>query len=128
MILGLRTDGNVTVFKLNMDGQTSEQQWESGRQLSEQIMDKIENFLNEHDTAVQNLSGMVVFRGPGSFTGLRIGASVANAMAYALRIPIVGAQNDDWFESGVKLIAQGQNHKQVVPEYGGEANITKPRK
>lgn len=36
------------------------------------------------------LTGVEVEEGPGSFTGLRVGASVAQALGYALNIPVNG--------------------------------------
>lgn len=36
------------------------------------------------------LTGIELETGPGSFTGLRVGVAVANALAYALNIPVNG--------------------------------------
>lgn len=38
----------------------------------------------------QTLKGIEVKTGPGSFTGLRVGVSVANALGFALGIPVNG--------------------------------------
>ncbi len=38
----------------------------------------------------KKLEGIEVETGPGSFTGLRVGVSVANALGFALRIPVNG--------------------------------------
>lgn len=38
----------------------------------------------------KDLTGIEVNTGPGSFTGLRVGVSVANALAYTLKIPVNG--------------------------------------
>lgn len=71
---------------------------------------------------------MFVYKGPGSFTGLRIGITVFNTLAYANTWPIVGVTGDDWRQLGVKRLENKENDEIVLPEYGGEANITTPRK
>ncbi len=75
---------------------------------------------------------MVVFKGPGSFTGLRIGISVANALAYGLQIPIASAKGDDWLEKGIKKLGAENpptsGVKMVVPEYGRPPHTTTPKK
>ncbi len=38
----------------------------------------------------EQINGIEVETGPGSFTGLRVGVSVANALGFALRIPVNG--------------------------------------
>lgn len=45
-----------------------------------------------HSWSVQwnNLEGIEVETGPGSFTGLRVGVAVANALGFALNIPVNG--------------------------------------
>jgi tRNA threonylcarbamoyladenosine biosynthesis protein TsaB len=84
--------------------------------------------LKNHDASWDDLDGLVVFHGPGSFTGLRIGITVMNTIAYAQSIPIVGVSGDDWAEQGMKLLHSGQGQEIVLPEYGADAHITKPRK
>jgi tRNA threonylcarbamoyladenosine biosynthesis protein TsaB len=76
----------------------------------------------------EQLSAIIVYKGPGSFTGLRIGVSVANTYAYALNIPIVGCSGDDWLIDGIQSIKQNINEKIITPEYGGKINITSPKK
>jgi tRNA threonylcarbamoyladenosine biosynthesis protein TsaB len=69
-----------------------------------------------------------VFQGPGSFTGLRIGITVANAIAYAQSVPIVGTRGEHWMADGIKRLQSGQNDTRVMPYYGADPNITKPGK
>lgn len=42
----------------------------------------------QNQTGFGKLKGIEVETGPGSFTGLRVGVSVANALGYALKIPV----------------------------------------
>ncbi len=130
MILALRTDSNLTELKLMSDQGTliKEMQWESGRELSDHLLDKIGELITEINKDWNDLEGLVVFQGPGSFTGLRIGATVANALAYVRNIPIVGTTGAQWVDDGVHRLNTGDNDKQVTPHYGAEPNITKPKK
>ena len=57
---------------------------------SETLMPHIEQVLKMASVKKEELEGLAVSIGPGSFTGLRIGLAAAKAMAYALRLPIVG--------------------------------------
>lgn len=60
---------------------------------SELLPREIEAILNAHGHALKQLTGLVVGLGPGSFTGLRIGLSTVKGLAYALRLPVVGASS-----------------------------------
>jgi tRNA threonylcarbamoyladenosine biosynthesis protein TsaB len=104
--------------------------WEAGRTLAKNLLGEIEQLLAGSDPAKEwkDLTGIIVFRGPGSFTGLRIGITTANALAYAQNTPIVGVAGDNWLTDGLKKLAAGQNDKIVLPEYGAPPHITKPRK
>ena len=50
------------------------------------------------------LEGIVVGRGPGSFTSIRIGLAVARSLALALRVPVAGASTLDAFGGGTPVI------------------------
>lgn len=130
MVLALRTDAPEAELKLlNKDGKViGQEKWLAERRLAKESLGHLEDFLKNHKSNWNDLTGLVVFHGPGSFTGLRIGITVMNTIAYAQNIPIVGVSGDDWAEQGVKLLQDGQGQEIVLPEYGAEAHITKPRK
>jgi tRNA threonylcarbamoyladenosine biosynthesis protein TsaB len=129
-ILGVRTDKpEATLILAHAGGEVLEQlDWLAGRELSVELLAKIEELMSRHQASWEDLSGIVVFEGPGSFTGLRIGLTVANTAAFTLGIPIVGSTDDDWFASGIKKITSDKFTSIVMPLYGGEANVTKPKK
>jgi tRNA threonylcarbamoyladenosine biosynthesis protein TsaB len=63
---------------------------ESALVKSEVIIPLIRDLLHKKGKKIEDLSGIIVNQGPGSFTGLRVGISVANALGFILKIPING--------------------------------------
>lgn len=128
-ILSLRTDKPEAEIGL-FDGkkQIAYITWQAHRQLSDTLLTKIEQLLKQANLKMNQLDGIAIYKGPGSFTGLRIGITVANTLSYSLNIPIIGKQGDDWQEQGIKDLLVGKNQTQILPLYGAEPNITKPRK
>ena len=111
------------------DGEdTAHVSWDAGRQLSLGLLSYLEEQLLARDIAWSDISGIVVFRGPGSFTGLRIGATVINALVSVTGTPSVGVMGDDWRAEGIARIQAGESDGVILPEYGSDANITTPRK
>jgi tRNA threonylcarbamoyladenosine biosynthesis protein TsaB len=129
LILALRTDKpEAELYLFDSEKQLGQLKWPAHRELSSTIHKQIDRILDQSSINLQHLQGIVCFKGPGSFTGLRIGLSVANALAYANQIPIVTARGDDWLETGIKNLLAGKNDKTAIPEYGSPPNVTKPRK
>jgi tRNA threonylcarbamoyladenosine biosynthesis protein TsaB len=58
-----------------------------GLRHSELIMDSIDMLMHKAAIRPEDLSGIVCMGGPGSFTGLRIGFSIAKGLALSLNIP-----------------------------------------
>ncbi len=129
IVLAIKTDQPKAEVALLIEGETKvELTWEAHRQLAETLHSKIDELLKSNNKSQKDLGGIVCYKGPGSFTGLRIGMSVGNALAYGLEIPVVGAGGTGWQEDGVARLVAGENEKSALPEYGGEIHITKPRK
>lgn len=106
----------------------AEEKWEAHRQLAETIHKKIESLLVSREKELSQVKGFVCYKGPGSFTGLRIGMSVANGLAYGVSARVVSANGDKWQQEGITRLLAGDNEISALPEYGGEIHITKPRK
>jgi len=103
-------------------------EWLAGRELARDMLVYLRDRLAEHGKQLSDIQGIGVFRGPGSYTGLRIGLTVLNTLASAQHIPIVGAVGDAWQLECERRLAAGDTDQVVLPEYGGEAHVTKPRK
>lgn len=95
----------------------------SARRHSEKLLRTINDLLNSRE---RGLAGIAVVKGPGSFTSLRIGISTANALAYALAVPVVGVKPDFPLEKLADLFNKPSKKGIVLPTYGGEPNITLP--
>lgn len=57
---------------------------------SQVLIPLIDKLLKKCNLDYKLLSGIELETGPGSFTGLRVGVSVANALGYSLNIPVNG--------------------------------------
>ena len=129
LILTVRTDKPEAEIGL-FDGQTklSYYEWYAHRELSLTLHQKIMDLLTSQQKELNDLEGIVAFKGPGSFTGLRIGLTVANSLAYGLGIPIRGTQNEEWVTQGLADLEAGKNDTAVLPEYGAPVHITVQKK
>lgn len=128
LILTIRTDKPEAEIGLFEDNKRlAYNAWLAHRELAENIHKKIDELLKSQGKMLEDIKGIVVYSGPGSFTGLRIGVTVSNALANALLVPIVSTQNDDWAVTGIAKLLNGLNEQIVVPEYGSEPNITLPK-
>lgn len=79
---------------------------EQGYSHAEKLHVFIEEILKETSVTVQDLKAIAVSKGPGSYTGLRIGVSTAKGLCYALDIPLISIDT-------LQVLAQ-----QVSVEYG----------
>lgn len=129
LILTIRTDNPQAEIGLyNTNRELAYYIWPAHRQLAETIHVKIMDLLKAQTTTLTDLNGLIVFKGPGSFTSLRIGLSVANALADSLQVPIVTTATEAWIKRGITALESGVNEYIGLPEYGALANVTSPKK
>ena len=61
---------------------------EFGHSLSEEALPSIVGLFNEQNLKAMDIDKIIVVNGPGSFTGIRIGITIAKVFAWSLNIPI----------------------------------------
>lgn len=94
---------------------------------SEKLLPEISKLIPT--TKLKNLKAIIVVTGPGAFTSIRIGITIANTLAYALKIPVIGVKATE-FKNSEELIKIGETRlksvrgvKPVQPFYGKKPNI-----
>jgi tRNA threonylcarbamoyladenosine biosynthesis protein TsaB len=129
MILLIRTDKpEAELYLYDKNGQVDVFKWEAHRQLAETLHKKIKELLDENNIEWSGLTGIGCFKGPGSFTGLRIGLTVANALANSLSVPVIAEGSDDWAKRCVERLGNHENDHIAKPDYGRPAHITQQKK
>lgn len=129
LILTVRTDKPEAELGLYEDENLLEGfNWLAHRELAETIHMQIAKILKLKSKTFSDIQGIVIYKGPGSFTGLRIGVATANALADGLGIPIVGTATKNWRLTGIQNLLDGKNDTQIVPDYGSDAHTTSPNR
>ena len=102
MKLYLDTSTDTVILKL--DDKVYEETF--GHDMAEKLLGFIHEKLQENNKDFKDIEAIEFNEGPGSFTGLRIGAAIVNTLIHELNL----------------------NQPLVIPNYGKGANITKPVK
>ena len=129
MILVLRTDKPEAEIGLYIGKkQIDYHVWTAHRQLAEKLHQEIYSMLKRREQNWHDITGIVAYKGPGSFTGLRIGITVADTLASSLSVPIIGEEGETWLATGLARLSIGEDDTLVIPEYGQDVHISVPRK
>lgn len=92
MILCLETStGLCSVALCDSDGVAAVRESDESKSHASQLTLLAEEVLRSTGTGVRDLQAVAVSKGPGSYTGLRIGVSVAKGIAYGASIPLIAA-------------------------------------
>src|SRR6266508_958254 len=80
--------------------------WEAGRSHSQQAMPMIQRGMELTGRMASEIAAVAAARGPGSFTGVRVGLTLARSLGFALSVPALGVCSLD-------VLAEGQEPSEL---------------
>ena len=96
LILSIETGTDVCSVALANDGELMAlRESDEGRDHAKKVALYVDELLRETGVQPDDLDAIAVGKGPGSYTGLRIGVSFAKGMCYALNIPLIAVGSLD---------------------------------
>lgn len=88
-LLAIESGGAQCSVALSFNGRVFSRRIAGARAHSEHLLPFIQALMIEADGKVSDLDALAFSAGPGSFTGIRLGASVTKALAYAAKKPVI---------------------------------------
>ncbi|MEK7580930.1 MAG: tRNA (adenosine(37)-N6)-threonylcarbamoyltransferase complex dimerization subunit type 1 TsaB [Patescibacteria group bacterium] len=90
LIIDSTDSKNITVKIEDKKSGTSDSLFEEQKTGSQVLLPMIDTLLKKNKITLAQIKEIEVNSGPGSFTGTRVGVSIANALGFALNIPVNG--------------------------------------
>ena len=133
-ILAIDTSTAILSIALKTDNGYEERLVEGPFSHSEDLLPEIESLLSRFSLDISDLSLIVVAKGPGSFTGLRIGMASAKGIASALSIPVVSIPTLDaicqavsFYPGAVISVIDAKKRKFYISAKKGQRTIMEDR-
>lgn len=120
LAVGLAEDGKLI----------DEIQYEANQRQSEVMVDEIAKLFDKHNVTKKDLSGVVVTKGPGSYTGVRIALTVAKTVAFAWNTPLFLVSSLEALKDGDKpsiCLSNARSKRSYISVYEGEKAIMEDR-
>lgn len=93
LILCIETGTDVCSVALSKNGKPVSLREETGRDHARKVAVFTDELLRETGVDPKDLDAVAIGKGPGSYTGLRIGTSFAKGLCYALGIPLIAVDS-----------------------------------
>lgn len=117
LTLGINTATSTTAIALLNDQKIiTKVSWPSNNNEAENIMPAIKDMLDKEDLKFANIKNIIVVKGPGSFTGLRIGVATANTIAHLINANLYAI-------STFEYLWQSAPHASALLVYGGSGGV-----
>ena len=126
--LGIETTGRIGSVALSVDGAVTAQRFLTTRSAhASGLVPAVQAVLADTGTSREELEGVVVGAGPGSFTGVRIGAAAAKGLASGLRVPLYATSSLRAAAFAVEALEPGAVADVLPPEIVGAGAETPAR-
>lgn len=112
-ILAIDTSTDVCSVALYDKGEIIESTVVAAREHTQRILPMVESILAESKCALVDIDALAVANGPGSFTGLRIGLSIAQGLAYGISKPLIPVSTLEAMAHAV-IRHQGASQNQII--------------
>jgi len=119
-LLAFETSSRQGSVALQVEGNVTEELMQSPKQQTADLLPLVKKLLNAENLALTDLDGITFGRGPGSFTGLRIAAAVAQGLSLASEIPLFPVSSLATIAQGIWRSHRVTNTLVCVDAYMGE--------
>ncbi|MFY8021847.1 MAG: tRNA (adenosine(37)-N6)-threonylcarbamoyltransferase complex dimerization subunit type 1 TsaB [Bacteroidia bacterium] len=103
--VGLAKDGEIIGIKENFEGNKH----------ASQLHVLVDELLNELQLKFNDLQAIAISKGPGSYTGLRVGVSSAKGYCFGLNIPLIAIGTLESLKNQAIKKYQNENTFQIIP-------------
>ncbi|HWK80203.1 MAG TPA: tRNA (adenosine(37)-N6)-threonylcarbamoyltransferase complex dimerization subunit type 1 TsaB [Thermomicrobiales bacterium] len=90
MLLALDTSTETAGIALHDGERLAESVWPAGRTQTTSVLPEIDALLARCGSSIEDVGAVAVAIGPGTFTGLRVGLSIAKGLVLARDLPVIG--------------------------------------
>ncbi len=113
LLIDTTQQGKIVFGLFGQNSRLLARQEKNFQKISEHLLPELAGFLKKHKVKIKELKKILVNPGPGGFSATRTGVATANALAYALGIPVA-----EWPAGKIKQL--------ILPKYNKKPNITYP--
>jgi len=132
ILLGINTAvaDEATVFLFDGKNIKKEMMCEA----KDKLLFLVDKIFKKNKKMAENIGGVAVVSGPGSFTAVRSGVVAANVLGNLFQVPVIGVEcrefknEKEFLKIGYEKMTKIKKGEIVLPAYGKEPNITKPKK
>jgi tRNA threonylcarbamoyladenosine biosynthesis protein TsaB len=127
-ILAIDTSTERAGLALDVGETVHIRSWDAGRTQTTSLLPAIDEMLQQSGLGPADISAVAVATGPGTFTGLRVGMSIAKGMVLARGVPLVGIPTLDIAAASIEsdrdviAVLPAGRGRVVWQRFGGQAD------
>ena len=116
LILSIETSGDWCSAAFCSDGETfASALIDTPRMQSSRLAPMIDQLLKDNSLTIKEFAAVAVSSGPGSYTGLRVGVSLAKGLCFGAGIPLIGVGTLDLIANQAIELNDGEKPDYIVP-------------